>query len=80
MPVECARVAHGEPAGLAERLDPWYRDVSYTTPSTPRALAIALRDLEDAGLAEREVLPTRPPSTLYRTTPAGDRVRAVLAR
>jgi len=36
MPVECARVAHhGEPAGLAERLDPWYRDVSYTTPSTP---------------------------------------------
>jgi DNA-binding HxlR family transcriptional regulator len=45
---------------------------------TPRALAPALRDLEAAGLAEREVLPTRPPSTLYRATAAGDRVRAAL--
>jgi len=45
---------------------------------TPRALALALRDLEDAGLAEREVRPTRPPSTLYRATPAGERIRAAL--
>jgi DNA-binding HxlR family transcriptional regulator len=35
---------------------------------TPRALALALRDLESAGLVRREVLPTRPPSTVYRTT------------
>ena len=33
---------------------------------TPRALALALRDLEAARLVRREVLPTRPPSTVYR--------------
>jgi DNA-binding HxlR family transcriptional regulator len=43
---------------------------------TPRALALALRDLEDAGLVRREVLPTRPPSTVYRATA---RALAVLA-
>jgi len=41
---------------------------------TPRALALALRDLEDAGLVRREVLPTRPPSTVYRATPRATRV------
>jgi DNA-binding HxlR family transcriptional regulator len=35
---------------------------------TPRALALALRDLEDAGLVRREVRPTRPPSTVYQAT------------
>ena len=35
---------------------------------TPRALALALRDLEAAALVRREVLPTRPPSTRYRAT------------
>jgi DNA-binding HxlR family transcriptional regulator len=35
---------------------------------TPRALALALRDLEAVGLVRREVLPTRPPSTVYRAT------------
>src|SRR3954454_619366 len=29
---------------------------------SPRALALALRDLEEVGLVEREVRPTRPPS------------------
>ena len=38
---------------------------------TPRALALALRDLEDAGFVRREVLPTRPPSTVYRATRRG---------
>jgi DNA-binding HxlR family transcriptional regulator len=38
---------------------------------TPRALALALRDLERARLVRREVLPTRPPSTVYRATPRG---------
>jgi DNA-binding HxlR family transcriptional regulator len=41
---------------------------------TPRALALALRDLEAADLVEREVLTTRPPSTLYRATAAGRRI------
>ena len=43
---------------------------------TPRALALALRDLEAADLVEREVLTTRPPSTVYRATPAGRRIVA----
>jgi DNA-binding HxlR family transcriptional regulator len=42
---------------------------------TARALALALRDLEGAGLVEREVLATRPPSTMYRATAAGRRVQ-----
>jgi DNA-binding HxlR family transcriptional regulator len=41
---------------------------------TPRALALALRDLEDDGLVRREVLPTRPPSTVYRATARAMRV------
>lgn len=41
---------------------------------TPRALALALRDLEDAALVRREVLPTRPPSSLYRATARGRRI------
>jgi DNA-binding HxlR family transcriptional regulator len=35
---------------------------------SPRALALALRDLEAAHLVRREVVPTRPPSTLYLPT------------
>jgi DNA-binding HxlR family transcriptional regulator len=46
---------------------------------TPRALALALQDLERAGLVRREVLPTRPPSSLYRPTAAGRRVQRALA-
>ena len=45
---------------------------------TPRALALALKDLEDGGLVRRDVLDTRPPSTLYRLTPAGARVERAL--
>jgi DNA-binding HxlR family transcriptional regulator len=41
---------------------------------TPRALALALRDLEDDGLVRREVRPTRPPSTVYRSTARATRV------
>lgn len=41
---------------------------------TPRALALALRDLEAARLIKREVRPTRPPSTVYRATARGRRV------
>ena len=41
---------------------------------TPRALALALQELEVAKLVRREVLPTRPPSTVYRATARGARV------
>jgi DNA-binding HxlR family transcriptional regulator len=45
---------------------------------TPRALALALEDLERAGLVRREVLSTRPPSSLYHPTAAGRRVQRAL--
>src|SRR5947208_5533074 len=38
---------------------------------TPRALALALQELERHRLVRREVLPTRPPSTVYRPTARG---------
>jgi DNA-binding HxlR family transcriptional regulator len=47
---------------------------------TPRALALALKDLEAAGLLERRVLDEYPPATLYRLAPRAKRlVRAVSA-
>jgi DNA-binding HxlR family transcriptional regulator len=45
---------------------------------TPRALALTLQELEDAGLVRREVVSTRPPSSLYRPTAAGRRVQRAL--
>jgi DNA-binding HxlR family transcriptional regulator len=45
---------------------------------TPRALALSLQELESAGLVRREVLPTRPPSTVYRPTAAGRRVQRAI--
>jgi DNA-binding HxlR family transcriptional regulator len=46
-----------------------FSELRVTLPTvTARALALALRDLEDAGLVRRDVLPTRPPSTVYRPT------------
>lgn len=54
-----------------------YSEIRSALPGvTPRALALALRDLEDAGLVRRDVRPTRPPSTVYRAT---SRALAVLA-
>jgi DNA-binding HxlR family transcriptional regulator len=41
---------------------------------TPRALALALRDLESARLVRRNVLPTRPPSTVYGATRRGSAI------
>ncbi|MEZ4647745.1 MAG: winged helix-turn-helix transcriptional regulator [Candidatus Eisenbacteria bacterium] len=49
---------------------------------TPRALALALADLEEAGLVQREVEPGKPPSTRYKPmVPAGLRraLEALLA-
>ena len=45
---------------------------------TPRALALALQDLEAAGYVDREVRDTRPPSTIYRPTARGRRVQRVV--
>jgi DNA-binding HxlR family transcriptional regulator len=45
---------------------------------TPRALALTLSRLEDARLVRREVVPSRPPSTVYRPTARGRRVQEAL--
>jgi DNA-binding HxlR family transcriptional regulator len=45
---------------------------------SPRALALALKDLQAAGFVEREVLPGYPPSTMYRVTASGRKVQRAL--
>jgi DNA-binding HxlR family transcriptional regulator len=51
-------------------------------PITDRALALALKDLQSAGLITRLVLDSYPPTTLYQSTPAAgpvvDALRALL--
>src|SRR2546426_11371253 len=44
----------------------------------PQTLANRLAQLEDAGLIEREVIPSRPPRVEYRLTENGSRLAAVL--
>jgi DNA-binding HxlR family transcriptional regulator len=45
---------------------------------TPRSLALALKDLERAGLVLRRVEETYPPSTVYAPTADARRLRAIL--
>jgi DNA-binding HxlR family transcriptional regulator len=45
---------------------------------TPRALALALRDLEAAGLVQRDVIASHPPYAVYSATSAGRAVRRAL--
>jgi DNA-binding HxlR family transcriptional regulator len=45
---------------------------------SPRALTLALKDLEAAGLVERRVTQDYPPATVYRLTLAGRRVARTL--
>jgi DNA-binding HxlR family transcriptional regulator len=45
---------------------------------SPRMLSERLRDLESAGLIERTVLPTSPPTVEYRLTPRGKRLGPVI--
>jgi DNA-binding HxlR family transcriptional regulator len=45
---------------------------------SPRMLSERLRDLEGAGLIERTVLPTSPPTVEYRLTKRGRRLRPVI--
>ena len=45
---------------------------------SPRMLSERLRDLEAAGLIERTVLPTSPPTVEYRLTRRGERLGPVI--
>src|SRR5437899_1465167 len=45
---------------------------------SPRMLAERLRDLEAAGLVERTVLPTSPPTVEYKLTTRGRRLAPVI--
>jgi DNA-binding HxlR family transcriptional regulator len=45
---------------------------------SPRMLSERLRELEQAGLLERTVLPTSPPSVEYRLTAKGRRLRPIV--
>jgi DNA-binding HxlR family transcriptional regulator len=45
---------------------------------SPRVLSERLRELERAGLLERTVLPTSPPSVEYRLTAKGRRLRPLV--
>lgn len=45
---------------------------------SPRMLAERLRDLESAGLVQRTVLPTSPPTVEYRLTERGRRLAPVI--
>jgi DNA-binding HxlR family transcriptional regulator len=46
---------------------------------TPRALALALKDLQAADLVERRVEDAYPPRALYTPTPQGRRLQRILA-
>jgi DNA-binding HxlR family transcriptional regulator len=45
---------------------------------SPRMLSERLRDLEAAGLVERTVLPTSPPTVEYRLTERGRKLRPII--
>ncbi len=45
---------------------------------SPRALTLALKDLEAAGLAERLVTTGRPPATIYRPTASAAEIAAAV--
>ena len=47
-------------------------------PVPPRTLAQRLTELEDAGILERVVLPSRPPQVEYRLTDDGARLATVI--
>ena len=44
----------------------------------PRTLAARLSELEEAGILERRVIASRPPTVEYRLTPAGERLGVVV--
>ncbi len=44
----------------------------------PRTLAARLVDLEEAGVLERTVIASRPPTVEYRLTPEGERLSVIV--
>ena len=46
---------------------------------TPRALALALKDLRTAGLIERRVEDAYPPTAMYAATPKARRLTRIFA-
>ena len=46
--------------------------------SMPKMLSQQLRDLEDCGMVHREVIPEKPPKTVYSLTAFGESIIPVL--
>ncbi len=46
--------------------------------ATPKMLSSQLRDLEECGMIHREVIPEKPPKTLYSLTAFGESIIPVL--
>lgn len=46
--------------------------------ATPKVLSSQLKDLQDCGMIRREVVPEKPPKTIYSLTPFGETVIPVL--
>ena len=46
--------------------------------ATPKMLSGQLHGLEDCGMIHREVIPEKPPKTIYSLTPLGESVVPVL--
>lgn len=56
-----------------------FTDLRNDLGASPRALALTLKDLADAGLVERRVHDGYPPSTTYRLTPRGRPIQRTAA-
>lgn len=55
-----------------------FTDLRGELPASPRALTLALKDLQVLGLVEREIVEGYPPTTRYRPTPAGRRLQRLI--
>lgn len=56
-----------------------YMELQRRIPSaTPKMLSQQLRDLEDCGMIHREVIPEKPPKTMYSLTAFGESIIPVL--
>ena len=56
-----------------------YMELQRRIPSaTPKMISQQLRDLEDCGMVHREVIPEKPPKTVYSLTAFGESIIPVL--
>ena len=56
-----------------------YMELQRRIPSaTPKMLSQQLHDLEDCGMAHREVIPEKPPKTVYSLTSFGESIIPVI--